>query len=319
MLMHWMLLNEKFSKDPDRLKEPGADMTPNTTQIARAIPTDLLVIGKLLREQDNRYTDQPMFVVQERREYVGNSDYDDCRIVWRRDADSDHAEVSELRAQRLESIYQSRLDVPDGYERFEMMSVWETVTACFTEQGCKDYLAANRHNHRGELHIYADGSYRNFEFRALRNWLMTLPDPVSVEKLEGDALKLQRVADVNKVIGAVSRHGRRFFWNEENNDAAKLILDESGFVSYVDHYTGAVIPVKKDEPWNGFSNGGTLKQFVIGLAEYVYAGETMHIHNIGLPRANIENGYIWGYSQSAIDSVLAEIAGSPVFRWELTV
>ena len=48
------------------------------------------------------------------------------------------------------------------------------VTACFTEQGCKDFLARDGHNHRRPF-IYAFGSYRNGEYQAVRNILKSLP------------------------------------------------------------------------------------------------------------------------------------------------
>jgi hypothetical protein len=48
------------------------------------------------------------------------------------------------------------------------------VTTCFTEAGCNDYIRLNGHNHRGKLRVYADSSYRNEEFRAVRAFLMGL-------------------------------------------------------------------------------------------------------------------------------------------------
>lgn len=51
---------------------------------------------------------------------------------------------------------------------------YEYVTACFTEEGAQAYLSVNGHNLR-KPRIYADGSYRNAEYRDIRNWLMSLP------------------------------------------------------------------------------------------------------------------------------------------------
>ena len=47
-------------------------------------------------------------------------------------------------------------------------------TACFTEQGCKDYLEANGHNLRKPF-IYAHSLYRNREMLELRKMLMAEP------------------------------------------------------------------------------------------------------------------------------------------------
>lgn len=296
-------------------------MNQNSVPIMQSIPPELLKIGKRIREQDNRFTDQPMFVVQEKREYISDSDYYNCRIEWRRNSDGDHAEVDEARAKRLESIYQARMEIPEGYDRFEMMPVWETVVACFTEQGCLDYLAANRHNHTGELRIYADGSFRNFEFRALRNWLMTLPEPDSLtDQPSVDQEKQKRVADVNAVILAISRHGRRFFWSENKRTTAQMSLDQSGKVEFRCEHTGQMIPVSSNHgaAMLGFSHGGTLRSLVIAFGEYIQAGEKLHIDNIGLPRAFGSTGYVWGYSKEAVVAVLAEVKHLPLFYGEPT-
>lgn len=144
-----------------------------------SIPQELNDIGELLRTQDNRFTDQPMFIVQERVEHPCDEDrqghFENLRVVWY--CKSTGEEVSETRARRLERVYQETFGSyvkPEGYDRCVMGSLWTYVTACFTEQGCKDFIARDGHNH-GELRIYADGSYRNAEFRAVRNWLMSLP------------------------------------------------------------------------------------------------------------------------------------------------
>ena len=135
-----------------------------------AIPAEFYQIAKNLREQDNRWTDQPMFVVFQKREIIGSDDHDPSRIGWVMDGE----EVDELRAKRLEILYQHCRDTR-GYERYAMQEIDVFVTACFTEQGCKDYLQRNGHNLR-QPYIYADGSYRNDEYRAVRNWLMSLTE-----------------------------------------------------------------------------------------------------------------------------------------------
>ncbi|NDI85102.1 hypothetical protein [Undibacterium crateris] len=291
----------------------------NTLDMVSAlIPVQLLQIGKLIREQNNQFTDQPMFVVQEKREYIGNAEYQDCRIEWRHDGDSDHAEVSDTRAARLEAIFRSTGEVADGYDRHELMHVWETVVACFTEKGCQDYLAANRHNHSGELRIYADGSFRNFEFQLLRNWLMSLPEPISEsEKASIEQEKLKRVEHVNAVILAISRHGRRFFWSYANEAAAEMSINQAGAVVFKCGHTDTISLVSnKDGAMHNFTHGGTLRSLVIAFAEYIHAGEKLHIDNIGLPRGG--DSYIWGYSKDEVEAVLAEVKGSPMFYGEVS-
>ncbi len=104
---------------------------------------ELYTIGELIRTQDNRITDQPMFVVFQKREIIGSDEHSPSRICWVWDGE----EVSELRAKRLEALYQDGRDTR-GYDRYAMQEVDEFVTACFTEHGCKDYLRQNGHNLR---------------------------------------------------------------------------------------------------------------------------------------------------------------------------
>ncbi|HIF7185986.1 TPA: hypothetical protein ACX39V_005155 [Klebsiella pneumoniae] len=129
------------------------------------LPAELYIIGELIRTQDNRITDQPMFVVFQKREIIGSDEHSPSRICWVWDGE----EVSELRAKRLEALYQDGRDTR-GYNRYAMQEVDEFVTACFTEHGCKDYLRQNGHNLRLP-YIYACGSFRNNEYQLVRNWL----------------------------------------------------------------------------------------------------------------------------------------------------
>jgi hypothetical protein len=135
----------------------------------------MAAIGKLIATQDNRYTDQPMFIVQQRRRIIGfDTDYCD-NIVWCCSED-EYSEASEEEAAKFEAEYQETGRAKNGWMRTGYVDQWEFVTACFTEQGCKDYLARDGHNLK-EPRIYAEGSYRNEEFRSIRKWLMSLAAP----------------------------------------------------------------------------------------------------------------------------------------------
>ncbi|VGE08589.1 Ead domain protein [Klebsiella pneumoniae] len=143
------------------LRQRIAEMESRTVKL----PAELYTIGELIRTQDNRITDQPMFVVFQKREIIGSDEHSPSRICWVWDGE----EVSELRAKRLEALYQDGRDTR-GYDRYAMQEVDEFVTACFTEHGCKDYLRQNGHNLRLP-YIYACGSFRNNEYQLVRNWL----------------------------------------------------------------------------------------------------------------------------------------------------
>lgn len=143
------------------LRQRIAELESRTVKL----PAELYTIGELIRTQDNRITDQPMFVVFQKREIIGSDEHSPSRICWVWDGE----EVSEPRAKRLEALYQDGRDTR-GYDRYAMQEVDEFVTACFTEHGCKDYLRQNGHNLRLP-YIYACGSFRNNEYQLVRNWL----------------------------------------------------------------------------------------------------------------------------------------------------
>lgn len=139
-------------------------------QRRRGTVEKLKQIGELIRTQDNRITDAPIFIVQKKvRDYGYDCDYCDNH-VWLEDGEG---EVDDAEATELERKFQEDFTEPDGYYRVGYRDRWEFVTACFTEQGCKDFLERDGHNH-GETRIYAEGSYRNEEYRAVREFLMGL-------------------------------------------------------------------------------------------------------------------------------------------------
>lgn len=137
---------------------------------------DLQAIGEHIRTQDNRCTDQPMFAVMEKREIVTLDTHDHDRIVWVETKSGDYREASPAYAKTLEAKHQRGEDYPDHWARYAMKEIDVFVTACFTEQGCKDFLARDGHNHRKPF-IYAFGSYRNAEYQTVRRYLAALPAP----------------------------------------------------------------------------------------------------------------------------------------------
>ena len=59
---------------------------------------------------------------------------------------------------------------------------WRYVQPFFTEVGADRYIAQNGHNHQGKLRVYASSAFRNWEWQALREYLLTLandPEPRS--------------------------------------------------------------------------------------------------------------------------------------------
>lgn len=125
-------------------------------------------IGRLIATQDNRATAAPIFAVQERRRYYGVEEGWAEGVVWFR---SEGGDAEGAKAARLEAGYRATGTVPEEWNRTGYVDVWEFVTACFTEQGCAEYIRANGHN-LTDPRIYAYASYRNHEWQTVRDHLL---------------------------------------------------------------------------------------------------------------------------------------------------
>lgn len=132
----------------------------------KSAPDSFGIIGENIRTQDNRITSDPMFCVYQKREIVVDADYDHDRIVW---VDEDGNEANKRQSRRLELLHENFREPPEKWRRVAVKDIDEFVTCCFTEQGCKDYLAVNGHNLRLPF-IYVKSGFRNAEYIGIRNW-----------------------------------------------------------------------------------------------------------------------------------------------------
>ena len=162
-----------FADDPDYSAEARGIVVGN---IAKALPP-MLAIGELLRTQDNRCTDNPMFIVQEQRSFgcePGEGDVD----VW---LDSDWEEVDAETASKLEKLddafewelEEDQAAMLKSHTKRGIKHYWEFCMAAFTEEGCKRYLELNGHN-LTKPRIYAESWNRCPEMLAVREALLSL-------------------------------------------------------------------------------------------------------------------------------------------------
>lgn len=152
-----------------------------------SLPDAILNVAELLHTQDNRITRDPIFVVEMKKRVYGIDPQWGGDVVWLNDGDevTDPEEIKELDAHWDETGEEK-----SDYTRTAYVDDWEFVTACFTQSGCESYLRRNGHNHRGETRIYAHGSYRNAEWEAVRNYLMSLrasPTKAASPRLHSEA------------------------------------------------------------------------------------------------------------------------------------
>ncbi|EKP8433399.1 ead/Ea22-like family protein [Escherichia coli] len=170
----------KFLTGPETVLALLDELEAQSKRIAelekKAAPDSFGIIGENIRTQDNRITSDPMFCVYQKREIVVDADYDYDRIVW---VDEDGNEANKRQSRRLELLHENFREPPEKWRRVAVKDIDEFVTCCFTEQGCKDYLAANGHNLRLPF-IYVESGFRNAEYIGIRNWLAGI-------RIKGDA------------------------------------------------------------------------------------------------------------------------------------
>ena len=129
-------------------------------------------IGRLIKTQDNRITDAPIFIVQQiKRTWGLDCDYSD-NYVWMETDSGDYSEADPEKADELNNLVDILEETP-GWERSYYQDDWEFVTACFTESGCQDFINRNGHNLQSPR-IYAEGSYRNEDRITFREFLIGL-------------------------------------------------------------------------------------------------------------------------------------------------
>jgi len=143
----------------------------NAEQQTLSVPVERIVvqqIGELIRTQDNRLTSYPLFIVQQKKRIWGmNSDY--CENYEWIDAHDPEIVADCIQRAGLDALSECGTDI-FTWSKVYYVDLWEFVTACFTEQACDDYIAANGHN-LTEPRIYVASMYRNREMIAIREML----------------------------------------------------------------------------------------------------------------------------------------------------
>jgi hypothetical protein len=112
--------------------------------------------------------------------------------------------------------------------------------------------------------------------------------------------KQARVKKANAVIKIISEHGRRFFYSSIYDRTSKFGLDRHGQTWYVDDHSGMKLyPFHVEKKWPGFTHGGTLKNLVAALAQYIATGEKLAIGYFPLEH----DAHLWAYGQDVMQEV----------------
>jgi len=116
--------------------------------------------------------------------------------------------------------------------------------------------------------------------------------------------KQSRLVEANALVAAISKHGRRFFYNKEHQRIAQFEIGSGGHIFFIDDYSAKRIYVADNGRWRGFSHGGTLRNLVKAIAGYIRNGDKLSIDWIGPERFDASN--IWGYEESAMVATRSE-------------
>ena len=151
-------------------------LLPQQEAVADGYGEKLKKISMLLHSQDNRCTADPIFAVRQKRRRWGIEEPEDDYAFINAENDYETVERGDPDFERLDAL-DDNFELPKEWRKSGYVDEYEFVTACFTEQGCKDYLARNGHN-LNEPEIYAYSAYRNQEFIEVRNFLKSLLEPL---------------------------------------------------------------------------------------------------------------------------------------------
>jgi hypothetical protein len=154
---------------------------------------DLNKIQNNLKTQDNRITSDPLFVVFQKRRVSADSNFSESYwfVLDSETTCENHKELREWLEGNCDFLkYNNGIDhnnisdetqVEDykveemaeneGFEKYYYQDIDIFVTACFTEEGAKDYLRQNQHN-LTKPYIYVTSLYRNDEMIGIRELLM---------------------------------------------------------------------------------------------------------------------------------------------------
>lgn len=114
-------------------------------------------IKRRLSEQDNRSTESPIFLLQEKCYYLTTSDYVE-EIAW---VDTEgHLYHEEPDKEEVED-----------YEEVYVGHYWQTKECFFTEQAAKDHQKSRGYAYN-KTRIYAESLYKNPEMKFIREFLM---------------------------------------------------------------------------------------------------------------------------------------------------
>lgn len=125
--------------------------------------------------------------------------------------------------------------------------------------------------------------------------------------------KQERVNHVNDLIIAIGSVGRQFFYHAPKDRFAKFELNQCGQVFFRDDYTDKLVYVCYRHRWRSFSHGGTLRDLVEKMRDYIRFEQTIPMGYFGLKPSFCDQD-VWGYGEDAVNQLREQIKQSPVIK-----
>lgn len=149
------------------------------------IPGYILALSQQLHTQDNRCTSHPIFQVRDVKQVPCLPEHADDTHWWDEEGSAvlDEELIKTLEDASLGGSYCTLEDDEDAppytYHCTYTKTLRQVVATFMTQQAADAWVKANEHRHNA-LEIYIDSGFRNPEWQAIRDFLMSLtPAPVS--------------------------------------------------------------------------------------------------------------------------------------------
>ena len=110
--------------------------------------------------------------------------------------------------------------------------------------------------------------------------------------------KQERIEAVNRLIGEIASCGHHFF--RHGDKVARMEVDARGKVWLIDEYSGRRIYTHYAGRWRGFTHGGTLRDLVCSLRDFITSGALLHAHSFGPFPDWYSRGDPWAYGADMV-------------------
>jgi hypothetical protein len=136
---------------------------------------ELKRIAGLLETQDNRSTNNPIYLVQEKQWLTAEEDVGDEHRVWVRDSESDDGRASAEDTARILELHENWEDIPERYSISWEQMIWVTSSWHLIEEEAEKVCARlSIGNRPGDWRVYADSLYQSKDLMFIRKILPLL-------------------------------------------------------------------------------------------------------------------------------------------------